>query len=75
MGVVALSDVSLAVGPGVTALLGPNGAGKTTLLRTIAGLIALSEGTVRVPANPPAATLRLYRRVGYMPDTSRSTTS
>ena len=32
-GVVAVSDVSLVVEPGVTALLGPNGAGKTTLLR------------------------------------------
>ena len=36
----------------MTALLGPNGAGKTTLLRTIAGLIAPSEGTARVFGEP-----------------------
>ncbi|MGD9713666.1 MAG: hypothetical protein AB7V46_16625, partial [Thermomicrobiales bacterium] len=27
---VAVSDLSFAIGPGVTALLGPNGSGKTT---------------------------------------------
>ena len=43
-GVVAVTDVSLAVEPGVIALLGPNGAGKTTLLRTIAGLTRRPRG-------------------------------
>ena len=38
-GVVAVSDVSFDLGPGVTALLGPNGAGKSTLLRMLAGLM------------------------------------
>ncbi len=33
--VVAVSDVSLSLRPGVTALLGPNGAGKSTLLRLV----------------------------------------
>jgi ABC-2 type transport system ATP-binding protein len=67
-GVVAVSDVTLAVEPGVTALLGPNGAGKTTLLRTIAGLIAPSEGAVRVFGEPVRGNPRLYRRIGYMPE-------
>lgn len=31
---VALDDVSIGLGTGVTGLLGPNGAGKTTLLRS-----------------------------------------
>ena len=31
--VVAVNDVSFAVGPGITGLLGPNGAGKSTILR------------------------------------------
>jgi ABC-2 type transport system ATP-binding protein len=67
-GVVAVSDVTLEVGPGVTALLGPNGAGKTTLLRTIAGLVAPSEGTARVFGEPVRGNPAIYRRIGYMPE-------
>ena len=67
-GVVAVSDVTLSVEPGVTALLGPNGAGKTTLLRTIAGLIAPSRGSVAVFGEPVRDNPRLYARVGYMPE-------
>jgi ABC-2 type transport system ATP-binding protein len=66
--VVAVNGVSLVVEPGVTALLGPNGAGKTTLLRTIAGLVAPSQGTVRVFGEPPRGNPGLYRRIGYMPE-------
>lgn len=40
-------DVEFSVAPGeVLGVLGPNGAGKTTLLRALAGLDALSEGTI-----------------------------
>jgi branched-chain amino acid transport system ATP-binding protein len=47
-GVVAVRDVSLAVGPGeVLAVLGANGAGKTTTLRAISGLIRARAGTIR----------------------------
>jgi ABC-2 type transport system ATP-binding protein len=67
-GVVAVSDVSLVVEPGVTALLGPNGAGKTTLLRTIGGLTLPSEGTVTVFGEPVRRNPGLYRRIGYMPE-------
>ncbi len=67
-GVVAVSDVSLIVEPGVTALLGPNGAGKTTLLRTIGGLTLPSEGTVTVFGEPIRRNPGLYRRIGYMPE-------
>jgi len=64
--VVAVSDVSFDVQPGITGLLGPNGAGKTTLLRMITGLADVSSGTVTVFGqsvrdNPP-----LYRRIGVM---------
>ena len=65
-GVVAVSDVSLVVEPGVTALLGPNGAGKTTLLRAIAGLTATSQGTVTIFGEPVRGNPGLYRRIGYM---------
>ncbi len=34
-GVVAVSDVTFQLRPGITAVLGPNGAGKSTLLRTV----------------------------------------
>jgi ABC-2 type transport system ATP-binding protein len=67
-GVVAVSDVSLAVEPGVTALLGPNGAGKTTLLRSIAGLVEPSEGTVRVFGERVRGNPGIYRRIGFMPE-------
>jgi ABC-2 type transport system ATP-binding protein len=67
-GVVAVSDVSLVVEPGVTALLGPNGAGKTTLLRAIGGLTRPSQGTVTVFGEPVRQNPSLYRRIGYMPE-------
>lgn len=35
--VVAVNDVTMTIGPGVTGLLGPNGAGKSTLLHMMAG--------------------------------------
>jgi len=64
--VVALSDVSFTIGPGVTALLGPNGAGKSTLLRILCGLTAPSQGSVRVLGVDPRTDLALRRRLGLV---------
>ena len=44
--VVAVNDVSMTIGPGVTGLLGPNGAGKTTSFRMATGQVAPNEGKV-----------------------------
>jgi len=65
--VVALIDVSLALGPGLTGILGPNGAGKSTLLRLICGLTAPTEGEVRLLGADPRTDASLYRRIGLVP--------
>lgn len=50
-----LKGVDLAVGPGeLVAVIGPNGAGKSTLFKTIAGLLAASEGTIALDGTPIA---------------------
>ena len=41
---VAVNDITMDIGPGVTGLLGPNGAGKSTILHMIAGFLAPSGG-------------------------------
>ncbi|HEX6643876.1 MAG TPA: ABC transporter ATP-binding protein [Gemmatimonadales bacterium] len=64
--VVAVSDVSFDVRPGITGLLGPNGAGKTTLLRMMTGLASTSMGTVTVLGEPVRDNPPLYRRIGVM---------
>ncbi len=64
--VVAVSDVSFDISPGITGLLGPNGAGKTTLLRMITGLAETSVGTVRMFGEPVRDNPSLYRRIGVM---------
>jgi len=65
--IVALSEVSCNVGPGITALLGPNGAGKSTLLRVLCGLTAPSRGEVRILGQVPRKDLALNRRIGLVP--------
>ena len=64
--VVAVSDVTFDITPGITGLLGPNGAGKTTLLRVMTGLAETSSGTVTVFGEPVRDNPPLYRRIGVM---------
>ena len=64
---VAVSDVTFDVGPGVTALLGPNGAGKSTMFRMLCGLARPSKGAVRVLGRDPRADPGVARRIGLVP--------
>ena len=66
--VVAVNDITFALGPGITGLLGPNGAGKTTILHMLAGLLRPSSGRVLVDAGPTWRNPAVYRRVGLVPE-------
>lgn len=65
--VVAVSDVSFTVGPGITALLGPNGAGKSTLFRMLCGLAAPTRGQVRVLGRDARRDTEVRGRIGLAP--------
>ncbi len=64
--IVAVSDVSFGIGPGVTGLLGPNGAGKSTTLKMMAGLQAPSSGRVLIEDQPARGRPRTYRNLGLV---------
>src|SRR3954468_20487361 len=66
--IVAVSDVSFGVAPGVTALLGPNGAGKSTCLKMMAGLIPASSGQITILGEPARGHPNAYRRIGLVPE-------
>jgi ABC-2 type transport system ATP-binding protein len=66
--VIALSDVTLTLGPGVTGLLGPNGAGKSTLMKLLVGQLRPSRGEVRVLGESVFGNRRVLRHLGYSPE-------
>jgi ABC-2 type transport system ATP-binding protein len=66
--IVAVSDVTFGVTPGVTALLGPNGAGKSTVLKMISGLLNASSGKITIMGEPARGKPNAYRRFGLVPE-------
>jgi ABC-2 type transport system ATP-binding protein len=66
--VIALVDVSVEIGPGVTGLLGPNGAGKSTFLKVLTGQLRPSQGSVRLLDVDPFAATAVHRRIGFLPE-------
>jgi ABC-2 type transport system ATP-binding protein len=66
--VVAVNDITLTMGPGVTGLLGPNGAGKTTILHMIAGFLLPSRGEIMVAGRSSWRNPEMFRHVGVVPE-------
>jgi ABC-2 type transport system ATP-binding protein len=66
--VVAVNDITLTIGPGVTGLLGPNGAGKTTMLHMIAGFLLPSRGDILVAGRSSWRNPEMFRQVGVVPE-------
>jgi ABC-2 type transport system ATP-binding protein len=66
--VVAVNDITMTVGPGVTGLLGPNGAGKSTVLHLIAGFLEPSRGELTVAGAPSWRNPEIFRTIGLVPE-------
>jgi len=73
--VVAVNDITMSIGPGVTGLLGPNGAGKSTIMHMIAGFLPPSRGELTVgraesggEQQPTWHNPGIYRDVALVPE-------
>ncbi|MFG3254086.1 ABC transporter ATP-binding protein [Streptomyces sp. NPDC048172] len=66
--VVAVNDITMEIGPGVTGLLGPNGAGKSTLIHMMGGFLAPSNGSVTLDGAPIWRNEQAYREIGLVPE-------
>jgi ABC-2 type transport system ATP-binding protein len=66
--VVAVNDITFALGSGITGLLGPNGAGKTTILHMLSGLLRPSSGRVLIGGEPAWRNPSIYKFIGLVPE-------
>ena len=66
--VVAVNDITMDIGPGVTGLLGPNGAGKSTILHMMAGFLEPSKGTLTVGGKPSWLNPGISKNLGLVPE-------
>ncbi len=66
--VVAVNDVTMTIGPGVTGLLGPNGAGKSSIIHMMGGFLEPSTGSVLLDGEPVWCNPQVYRRIGIVPE-------
>jgi len=67
--VLALADLDVTIGDGVTGLVGANGAGKSTLIRILLGLLAPTAGQAWVLGHDiVTGGTEIRRQVGYMPE-------
>jgi len=67
----AVSGVDLTVAPGrIVGLVGHNGAGKSTLLKMMLGILAPSEGRLRIAGRDVGGPgfRQLRRQIGYLPE-------
>ncbi|MER7850188.1 ABC transporter ATP-binding protein [Kitasatospora sp. NPDC096077] len=66
--VVAVNDITMSIGPGITGLLGPNGAGKSTLIHMMSGFLSPSSGAVTLDGAPIWRNQQVYRQIGLVPE-------
>lgn len=66
----AVEQLSLTVNPGeIYGLLGSNGAGKSSTIRAVVGLVAPTDGAIRVFGHDPVGDgVAVKRLVGYVPE-------
>ena len=64
---IAVNNISLILPRGkIIGLLGPNGSGKTTLIKMMNGLLAPTEGSIRIDGQPVGVETKA--KVAYLPD-------
>ncbi|HEX2570853.1 MAG TPA: ABC transporter ATP-binding protein [Polyangia bacterium] len=66
--VMAVNELSVTIGPGITGLLGPNGAGKSTFMKLLVGQLRPARGRLTLFGETVWGHPALLGRVGYAPE-------